>query len=426
MKKIAALLFGMLLLASFAQAEPVKLTVLAMVEPGTVGADVFKMTVDDFKNSHPDIELEIEEVAHDPFHSKLQAMAVAKQLPDVFFLWPGKRTGYVTAAGLAKDLRPWLQGKEDQFTTGLLAAQGPNGEIFEVPQSVTSTHVVFTNDRLLKELGLTYPKTLDELIAQSKKIKEAGYVTLSMGNSEGWPMQSCFMSTLTERAGGLAWFDKVVKGDGAAFTDPEFVNALTVLKTLVDNEVFVPGMNQMDRTQAVELFAQEKAVYYIEGDWRITDFQKTLTPEQKAYISLNTFPEIPNQKGLAGSQSAVPGTGYGMNAALEGAKADAAWEFIWQFGGPVGSQLRIEKGGVIPAYKNVTVPEDIDPLLKKLIAFLETHPMTYVLDDKLDGEGMMNVLNPGLQELTMGAKTPEDLAKAYEEWVAANDSNRKK
>ena len=101
MKKIAALLFGMLLLASFAQAEPVKLTVLAMVEPGTVGADVFKMTVDDFKNSHPDIELEIEEVAHDPFHSKLQAMAVAKQLPDVFFLWPGKRTGYVTAAGLA-------------------------------------------------------------------------------------------------------------------------------------------------------------------------------------------------------------------------------------------------------------------------------------------------------------------------------------
>ncbi len=31
----------------------------------------------------------------------------------------------------------------------------------------------------------------------------------------------------------------------------------------------------MDRTQAVEVFAQEKAVYYIEGDWRITDMQQT-------------------------------------------------------------------------------------------------------------------------------------------------------
>jgi raffinose/stachyose/melibiose transport system substrate-binding protein len=37
---------------------------------------------------------------------------------------------------------------------------------------------------------------------------------------------------------------------------------------------------------------------------------------------------------------------------------------------------------------------------------------------------MMNVLNPGLQELTMGAKSPEELAKEYETWVAANDSNR--
>ncbi len=66
----------------------------------------------------------------------------------------------------------------------------------------------------------------------------------------------------------------------------------------------------MDRTQAVEVFAQEKAVYYIEGDWRITDMQQTLKSEQKEYISLNVFPEIPNQKGMAGSQSGVAGTGY--------------------------------------------------------------------------------------------------------------------
>ena len=51
--------------------------------------------------------------------------------------------------------------------------------------------------------------------------------------------------------------------------------------------------------------------------------------------------------------------------------------------------------------------------------------MSYVLDDRMDAEGMMNVLNPGLQEVSMGSKTPEQLAKEYEEWVAANDSNRK-
>ena len=426
MKKILALALGMALMTSVAYAEKVKLSILAMVEPGTVGEEAFNQTVEQFQAAFPDIELELERVSHDPFHSKLQAMAVGKQLPDAFFLWPGKRTGYVTAAGLAKDLRPWLKGKEDQFLTGMLAPQGPNGEIFELPMQVTSTHVMFANDRMLKELGLTFPKTLAELVEQSKKIREAGFVPLAMGNSEGWPMQSCFLSTLTDRAGGQEWFDKAIKGDGASFADPQFISALNVLKTLVDEKVFVDGMNQMDRTQAVELFAQEKAVYYIEGDWRVTDFQKTLTDEQKAYISLNVFPEIPDQKGVANSTAAVPGTGYGMNAALEGAKADAAWEWIWFIAGQTGSKIRLEVQGVVPAYKDVKAPDTLDALVKKLIAFTAEHPMTYVIDDKMDAEGVGNVLNPGLQELTMGAKSPEDVAKEYEAWVVANDSNRKK
>ena len=82
--------------------------------------------------------------------------------------------------------------------------------------------------------------------------------------------------------------------------------------------------------------------------------------------------------------------------------------------------------GVVPAYKDVKAPDTLDALVKKLIAFTAEHPMTYVIDDKMDAEGVGNVLNPGLQELTMGAKSPEDVAKEYEAWVVANDSNRKK
>jgi raffinose/stachyose/melibiose transport system substrate-binding protein len=425
MKKILILVLALVMMCSIgAQAEKIKLTAIASVDAGSAGAEVFHTIMDGFAKAHPDIELEIEEVAHDAFHTKLQAMAVAKQIPDLIYLWPGKRTGYVTDAGLIKDLRPWLKGKEDQFLDWALLPQGPNGEIWELPSRITSTHVIYINDRLLKELGLMYPKTLDELVEQSKKIREAGYTPLAMGNQAGWPMQSCLMSTLTERAGGMDWFNKAIKGDGASYADSEFVNALNVIKTLADEKVFIAGISQIERTQAYEQFVQEKAVYFLEGDWRIRDFIKSLTDEQKAYISLNTFPEIPNQKGMTGSQSAVAGTGFGMNANLEGAKADAAWELIWYYAGPAGSEIQITKGGVVPAYK-MEPPDGVDPLLKKLIPFLAEHPMSYVLDDRMDAEGMMNVLNPGLQEVTMGSKTPEQLAKEYEEWVAANDSNRK-
>ena len=406
-------------------AEKIKLSLLAMIEAGTPAADVFhNLYVPEFKKANPDIELEIEEMAHDPYQSKLQTIAVAKQIPDVILLYPGKRTGYVTAAGLVKDLRPWLKGKEDQFLPITMKPQGPNGEIWELPTRVTSTHVMYTNDKLLKQLGLSYPKTLDELVAQAEKIRAAGLIPLAMGNVEGWPMQSCLFSALTERAGGLAWFDKAIAGKGASFADPEFVNALNVIKTLADKKVFIDGVSQLDRPSALQQFVQEKAVYFLEGDWAITDFTKTLSAEQKEYVSLNVFPEIPNQKGQAGSQSGVPGTGYAMNANLDKAKAEAAWKWIWFQSGPAGSEIRITNEGIVPAYKLPT-PANVDPLLKKLLTFLADHPMTYVLDDKMDAEGMMNVINPGLQELTMGAISPEDLAKKYEAWAAANDSNRK-
>jgi len=57
-------------------------------------------------------------------------------------------------------------------------------------------------------------------------------------------MQSCLLSALTERAGGMEWYKKVIKGDGAAFTDPEFINALTVIDTLAKKQMFMPGIAQ--------------------------------------------------------------------------------------------------------------------------------------------------------------------------------------
>lgn len=376
-----------------------------------------------FKAAYPDIELEFEVGFSEAYHNKLQPMAVAGQLPDVMFLWPDKRTGYVTANGLIKDISSLIKGHEAEFIAGALDPQGPNGAIYELPEQMTATHVMYVNEKLLKQLGLTFPKTMDELLAQGEKIKAAGLVPIAMSDKDGWPMQSCFLSALTERAGGMEWYKKVITGDGAAFTDPEFINALTVIDTLAKKEMFMPGIAQAAYGDDMTLFIQEKAVYWIDGGWRVNSLVGSLTPEQKAYVTLATFPEIPNQKGQAGSTSSVAGTGFGMNAKLEGAKADAAWKWIWFWSGPEGSKIRRENGA-LPAYK-LPAQEGLDPLILKLADFIAKTPAGYVIDSKLDGEGMA-VLHAGLQEMLMGKKTPEQVAKEYETWVAANDSNRKK
>ncbi len=374
-----------------------------------------------FAELHPEITIEWEYLVNEPYHNKLQTLVTSDQLPDIVFLWPGKRTGNVTGNGNIKDLSPWLEGNRDNFSVAAMAPQGQNGEIWELPEQVTSTHVMFTNDRLLEELGLSFPETMEELIEQGEVIREAGLIPIAMDNKDGWQMQSTFLSALVERTGGMEWYDRAAKGD-AQFTDPEFIAALDVIKTLNDNDMFSPGINQAEYGTALTDFVNERAVYLIDGGWRTTNLTTELDDDLKPHISYNTFPDIPNQKGRSGSTAIVTGTGFGMNANLEGQKADNAWKWIWFYSGPEGSKIRKEFGS-LPAY-NLPADSNDPILLQKLGTFLSETPGGYVLDAVLDGEGMA-VLHPQIQEMMFGNVTPEEAAATYEEWVAANDSSRK-
>ncbi len=373
-----------------------------------------------FLKENPDISITPEYLFNDPYHQKLQAMAVSGQLPDIVFLWPDKRTGYVTERGLMKDLRPFLKGHESEFFPLAVAPQtGKNGEIYELPEQITATQVTFTNTKLLKQLGLTYPKTVDEMIAQGDKIRAAGLVPIAMANKDGWEMQSCLLSTLVDRTGGMDWFKKAVAGDGSMLADPQFVAALNVVKKLNDAKMFSPGINQLDYNNAIDSFVAEKAVYLVDGGWRVNNLVQTLTPDQKKYIELNSFPDVAGEVGPSGSTSAVAGTGFGMNAKLDGAKADAAWKWIWYYSGPEGSKIRLANGA-FPAYKlDLSSIPNVDPMIVKLSDFWKGRDTSLVIDSVLSGQAM-SILQPGMQEMMFGNKTPQQLATEFANWLKAN------
>ena len=381
---------------------------------------VWDVLLEEFYAQNPNIEFEIDPLFDEAYHNKLQAMAVAGQLPDIMFLWPGARTGTVTENGLAKDLRPWLEGKEDQFADIAMAPQGPNGEIWELPEQVTATHVMFANERLMDELGLEYPETVEELVRQGETIREAGYIPIAMDNGGGWQMQSCLLSALVERTGGMEWFESAIAGD-ASFADDEFVDSLRVIEALAENDMFSPGVNTAQYGEALTSFVNEEAVYFIDGGWRVNNLVTELAVEQKDYVSLNVFPELPVTRGKGDSTSMVAGTGYGMNADLEGEEAEAAWAWIWFYSGPEGSKIR-QAEGAVPAYK-LPVPDDIDPMVGKLTEFVGNTPAGYVIDAKMSQEAM-GELQPLLQELIFGSVSPADVGEQFESWVAANEPAR--
>lgn len=375
----------------------------------------FQHLVDVFESENPNIKLNFEYGYGESFHDKLQTMAMSGQLPDIILLYPGERTSQVTSAGLVKDLRPYLAGHESEFADMAMQAQGDNGEIWELPEDISITSIMYTNNKLLKNLGLSFPKTYDELIAQGAVIRNAGLIPISIANKDAWPMQSCLAGMLVERTCGMSWWNDVLAGN-ASYADPEFVYALDIIKDLQNQEMLSPGTNQLAYGQGLDDFVNERAVYFIDGGWTVNNMVGELTDEQKTYVSLESFPDIANQKGKSMSVSATAGQGFGMNANLTDEEAAAAWKWIWFYSGPEGSAIR-QQYGRLPAY-NLAEPEQADPMIKKLITFAGQVPMGYVMDSVIAAEPI-GTFNINLQNMMFGTMTPEEVAQHLEDMVVA-------
>ena len=415
-KKLFCLVVALVFVSSisicvFSQEKKVELTVLNYLDITSPEAKAWDATVEAFNAKYPNIRLKIENSFGEAYHQKLAALAAAGDLPDVMYLWPGGRSAEIYKNELTEDLYPFLGADKDKFVPAAVAPQW-DGKLYELPIGITATHVMYVNTKLLIDLGLTMPKTYDELVAMVPKIKEAGLYPILMANKAAWVMQSCLFSALVGRIGGQDWLDALIAGE-ASFTDQEFVDSLALVKDMYDTGLLPPQSIQLEYGDGPNLFATGRSPFMIDGDWRVGALAPLLSEEEQENFELTVFPDIAGQEGESGSTSTVAATGFGMKAGLTGDKADAAWKWIYFFAGPQAAEIRLIEQGMIPTYIMDLSAYDISPLAVKRGAFYPEHSGTYVLDDKITGEPI-NILNTGLQELALGNTTPEKLAAEIE------------
>jgi raffinose/stachyose/melibiose transport system substrate-binding protein len=404
--------------------ETVTLSVYLQIDLANPQYEYWPVTLDAFARKYPDIKLEFEYVSGEQFHDKFQAMAAAGDIPDLFTCYIGTRSSYIINRGMVKDLRPYLtESVKAEYNPTIWEPQGPNGEIYIISPNMAVCTMIYVNTRLLRELDLAVPQTLDEMIAQVPAIRAAGYTPLMFGNKGQWQAQSLLLSMLVDRMGGSGWLDQARSG-AAKFSDQPFVDALSVIKLLVDSRLFPPGVNQLEGPEAWGAFVQNQAVYLLDAGWRISALKGTASPDDFAQYAVTAFPAVPGEI-AHGSSAATLGEALAMNAKLSGAKADAAWKFLDFIYGAEGADIMM-RYGIVPTRKLDYSQYDLDGLNRQYIDLINSQSMGDVIDAVMDGEGVNNVLNPGIQAVMMGEKTPAQLAAEYEEWVAANDSNRHK
>jgi raffinose/stachyose/melibiose transport system substrate-binding protein len=288
--------------------------------------------------------------------------------------------------------------------------------------------VLYVNQKVLRDLGLTIPRTYEELKAMAPKLKAAGKDVILMGAQDDWVMQSCLYSAIVGRMLGDKYVDDLIAGK-AKFTDAPFVNTLKFYKQLYTDGVLSAKVLQTPYNEVNALFAAGKAPFMIDGDWKVGNFltdptsgQALIPPDKQKDIVMTVFPAIPGEVNH-GTTSVVPGVGFGMSAAIpDGSeKEKAAWKLIMWLNSVEVQRLRLETGGAFPSRKGVT-SDKLEPLAQIRAEFYGAFAGTYVLDNVLEATVYLPI-NVGLQEIGLGLATPEQVAakvqKAYDAWKAS-------
>ncbi|MEW6229629.1 MAG: extracellular solute-binding protein [Bacillota bacterium] len=429
----AILMVGMFLggsveTAKAASDKPIVLRVLYYLDATNPGAyrEITEVW-EPFEKNNPGIKIEREDLFGEPFHQKTEAYAAAGQLPDVIYMWPGGRSATLHTKRLVKDLTPLLGDMRNEFSEAALRPQA-GGYLGELPITVTASHVLYVNKKMLDSMGLAIPETYEELKAMVPKLQAAGKDVIIMGAQDDWVMQSCLFSMIVGRLCGDKFMDDVIAGK-AKFVDEPFVKALKFYKSLYTDGVLSKKSLQTPYNEVNALFASGKAPFMVDGDWKVGNFltdpttnQALIPPAEQKNFVMTVFPQIPGEINHD-TTSIVPGTGFGMNASIPAGseKEKAAWKLIMWLNSPEVQRIRLETGAAFPSRKGVT-SDKLEPLAQERARIYGKFKGTYVLDDVLDPQ-VFGPLNVGLQEVGLGISTPEQVAakvqKAFDSWKAS-------
>ncbi|MHA6484970.1 ABC transporter substrate-binding protein [Paenibacillus sp. strain BS8-2] len=393
---------------------------ITMMHPWTtpnIDNDVYKARIEQFQKDHPDIVIKTDEVPSAQYKTKLRTLAAANNLADVNVVWPGADLAPLVGGELLQPINDLMSNWTDILPEGALTPFNVDGQQYAIPTKQTFVDIVYYNKEMVSSVGYdVFPTTYADFIDLVKKLKEAGLTPLSLGNKEQWPLQSSILSIIGDRFTGSDFLQKVVSGE-AKFTDPEFVSAISVIDELSKLKAFNTDANNMDSVQSQDYLIQGKAAMHISSS--TVDARVRINNEDGDKFGIALFPSVEGGKGDPAKSAGVVQYGIAINSKLDERKKAAAEEFMKYFVSEDLYKDLISNGVVVPA--KVDVPENASPYLKEMLEL--TGKGTAPVFDSIIPTQVVSVIQNGLQALTVGRGTPEEVAADTQE--AMDEYNKK-
>src|SRR5690625_5279671 len=367
-------------------------------------AQVVQDIIKDFQEAHPDIELDVQEIPVDAYRERISTAAASKEIPDVFFGYPGSFTDEYYNGDLIQPItqlyEEYPEWKEGFLEGALEPFEYEEGEIYSAPVAISATSFLYYNKDKFEENDLEVPTTWTELLDVIDVFNEQGITPIALGNKEPWVAQSTTFGAIADRVTGTDWFLDAVDQDGHTFTDETFLEALRYFEELVDKEAYQDGANGIDNTQAEQYFAQGNAAMNVNGSWTISGLAGTVSDDVMDNIGVTVLPAIEEGEGRGNTITGGPGGGFLLNSETEGVDKDAALELIYALSNEAAQKAIAESESLV--MYDVEIQEDeVSPLFYEAFTLLSDSEFAPVYDIHLSSAAA-EAVNNGLQDIMLG------------------------
>jgi multiple sugar transport system substrate-binding protein len=398
-------------------AGPVTVRVLAMEQAGPT-VDEMNAIVGEFNKANPDIKVEIEYVAYDALHDKITTtMASTPPAYDVFLvddIWYAEfaKAGYVMDATdrITQDMRDKIFPASWDITT-------VDGKVYGMPWLLDEKYFYY-NENLLQQAGFDAPpKTWEELVEQSKAIKEQGIVEYPIVWSWGqYEAAICDWVTLLYGNGG-----SLVDENGApAFNNEIGVETLTWMLQTIEEGITNPASVSYVEEDVRNVFSQGNAVFAT--NWLYMYDLVNFNKEESQVTEQIKMALMPAFEG-SGVESASINGSMGFSVAATSSNKDAAWKYV-EFLTSEDIQNRYS-AHLLPIWQssyegeNLTKLQGYTPANATTVPmFNEQFPFAHVRPKVSYYPEASKTLQLALQEALTKQKTPEQaLNDAAAKWV---------
>lgn len=139
-----------------------------------------------------------------------------------------------------------------------------NGDLYALPKSYESM-MIFYNKTLFDENGWVIPETWDEFEELCAQIKASGIIPMVGGNASWRPATEHLVTIYLNHIAGPDNVLRALRGE-IPWTDPVFVEAMTQLKSDMDN-YFSPDYFSYADEDCLSVIADRTCAMYPSGSW---------------------------------------------------------------------------------------------------------------------------------------------------------------